>query len=163
MIKTRYNLGLFELVRVSPRFAILLGAMMFSMCFVLADILAVTHVISTKSLPDGINPFWKLAFVFKCLTDTIILDDFKTALDRLTQYNLERMGSALSDGIRGELSDIEQARLKRAEKVSKPVQGPQSNVISTDRAKVNDTEHHDLESALHIDCTQRGERSAKCG
>ena len=163
MIKTRYNLGLFELVRVSPRFAILLGAMMFSMCFVLADILAVTHVISTKSLPDGINPFWKLAFVFKCLTDTIILDDFKTALDRLTQYNLERMGSVLSDGVRGELSNVEQARLKRAEQVNRPMQGPRSNVTITDWTKVSDSEHLDLEAALHIDSTQRGESSASNG
>jgi hypothetical protein len=32
----------------------------------------------------GVNPFWKLAPVFKCLTDTVmVLDDFKTALDRL--------------------------------------------------------------------------------
>ena len=30
-----------------------------------------------------INPFWKLSLVFKCLTDTIVLDDFKTELKRL--------------------------------------------------------------------------------
>ncbi|KAI9923375.1 hypothetical protein MW887_009925, partial [Aspergillus wentii] len=34
-------------------------------------------------LPTGVEPFWKLAFVFKCLCDTIILDDFKSALDRI--------------------------------------------------------------------------------
>ena len=44
--------------------------MLLSVCFILLDILAVTHVIdgSKAGLPDGINPFWKLAFVFKCLT-----------------------------------------------------------------------------------------------
>ncbi|KAJ9500331.1 hypothetical protein H2202_004126 [Exophiala xenobiotica] len=31
----------------------------------------------------SINPFWKLSLVFKCLTDTIMLDDFKTELKRL--------------------------------------------------------------------------------
>lgn len=30
-----------------------------------------------------VNPYWKLALVFKCLTDMIILDDFKTCLDKL--------------------------------------------------------------------------------
>ena len=30
-----------------------------------------------------INPYWKMALVFKALTDTIILDDFKTCLERL--------------------------------------------------------------------------------
>lgn len=31
----------------------------------------------------SINPWWKLSLVFKCLTDTIMLDDFKTELKRL--------------------------------------------------------------------------------
>ncbi len=30
-----------------------------------------------------INPYWKLALVFKCLTDNIMLDDFKSVLQRL--------------------------------------------------------------------------------
>jgi hypothetical protein len=32
---------------------------------------------------DRINPYWKLALVFKCLTDNILLDDFKSVLQRL--------------------------------------------------------------------------------
>lgn len=52
-----------ELVRVSPRFGVLLAAMIVSICFILIDILSVTHVIASGALPDGINPFWKLAFV----------------------------------------------------------------------------------------------------
>jgi hypothetical protein len=90
-IVRRYEFGIIELIRVSPRFAVLLGAMILSMCFIIVDILSVTAVFSS-SLPDGINPFWKLAFVFKLLTDTIILDDFKTALDKLKQYKLQRLG-----------------------------------------------------------------------
>lgn len=48
---------------------------------------------------DGLNPFWKLAFIFKCLTDSIVLDDFKTALDRLVLYKLrkDRMESSYAD------------------------------------------------------------------
>lgn len=59
-----------------------------------------------STLPTGVEPFWKvrfpsclsgfpifhhthtltisqLSFIFKCLCDTVILDDFKTALDHL--------------------------------------------------------------------------------
>lgn len=40
----------------------------------------------TPAMPIGvINPVWKLALVFKCFTDTIILDDFKTTLDKLSR------------------------------------------------------------------------------
>jgi hypothetical protein len=112
-IKTRYDFGFVELIRVSPRFGILLGAMLLSICFIITDILAVTKVIGGHSLPDGINPFWKLSFVFKCLTDTIILDDFKTALDRLREHKLARLGSMPSDGLRGEFSDVVQKRKKK--------------------------------------------------
>lgn len=62
--------------------------MCFSVVFIIVDILSVTPVI-----PIGvINPFWKFAFVFKCFTDSIILDDFKTALDKLSKH---RMGQIL--------------------------------------------------------------------
>lgn len=101
-IRSRYEFGYVELMRVSPRFAVLLGAMLMSVGFIIVDILAVTRVIDTGGLADGINPFFKLAFVFKCLTDTIVLDDFKTALDRLKEYRLQQMGSLVSDGVRGE-------------------------------------------------------------
>jgi len=67
--------------------------MCLSIGFIVVDILSVTPVLSV-GLPDGINPFWKFAFVFKCFTDTIILDDFKTALDKLKNYRLEKLGTA---------------------------------------------------------------------
>ena len=44
------------------------------------------------------NPFWKLSFVFKCLTDSVVLDDFKTALDRLRAFKISRLGSFAIDG-----------------------------------------------------------------
>jgi len=73
--------------------------MCLSVGFIVLDCLSVTSVLS-DSLPDGLNPFWKLAFVFKCFTDTIILDDFKTALDKLKDYKLGMIGgtaTAVSD------------------------------------------------------------------
>lgn len=105
-------------MRVSPRFALLLATMLIGIAFIIVDVLAVTHVVKGSGLPDGINPFWKMAFAFKCFTDTIILDDFKTALDRLKQFKLQRIGSLPSDGLRGEFSDFSdpaQARRKKEE------------------------------------------------
>jgi hypothetical protein len=61
--------------------------MTLSVIFIVVDILAVTPVISL----GVINPFWKFAFIFKCLTDTIILDDFKTALDKLSRHKMSRI------------------------------------------------------------------------
>lgn len=160
-IKTRYEFGYIELMRVSPRFAVLMGAMVLSVCFIIVDILAVTHAIGGPSLPDGINPFWKLAFVFKCLTDTIILDDFKTALDRLKAYKMERMGSVLSDGLRGEFSDVDQARKKKSDRqsnnpldISNPGEflrkdSTHMSPLTRDWSKVHsNAEHLDLEAAL---------------
>ncbi|KIV87304.1 hypothetical protein PV11_02859 [Exophiala sideris] len=96
-IKTRYDLSITHIVRISPRFAVMLGAMIVSICFIVLDVLSVTSALKS-ALPVGINPFWKLSFVFKCLTDAVVLDDFKTALDRLRAFKLSRLGSFAMDG-----------------------------------------------------------------
>ena len=88
-IKTRYELTVSQICRISPRFAIMLVAMLLSIGFIILDICSVTSALKS-ALPDGLNPFWKLAFVFKCLTDSVILDDFKTALDRLRAYKINK-------------------------------------------------------------------------
>lgn len=90
-IATHYRIKLTTLVVISPRFGVLLVAMLLSICFIVLDILSVTHVFDS-ALPDGLNPFWKLSTVFKCLTDSIVLDDFKTALDRLMRHKMRREG-----------------------------------------------------------------------
>ena len=95
-IKSKYDLTLVQIVRISPRFAVMLGAMVFSIIFIILDVLSVTGVLS-NALPVGINPFWKLSFVFKCLTDSVVLDDFKTALDRLRAFKISRLGSFAAD------------------------------------------------------------------
>lgn len=97
-IKERYEFGVLEIFREFPRFAILILAMILSIIFIIVDILAVTHVVAGSGLPDGLNPFWKFAFIFKCLTDTLVLDDFKTALDRLQKYKMEKIGNSLYPG-----------------------------------------------------------------
>ena len=99
-IKTRYELSISQIIRISPRFAVMLLAMLLSIAFIILDILSVTNALKS-SLPVGINPFWKMAFVFKCLTDSVVLDDFKTALDRLRAFKISRIGSlALDDSDR---------------------------------------------------------------
>lgn len=88
-IHKRYNFSLVELIYISPRFGIMLLAMVLSIVFTITDICSVTNALKS-ALPDGLNPFWKLAFVFKLLTDSVILDDFKTALDKLSSINLNK-------------------------------------------------------------------------
>lgn len=95
-IKTKYDLTLVQIVRISPRFAVMLAAMILSIIFIVLDVLSVTDAFK-QILPVGINPFWKLSFVFKCLTDSVILDDFKTALDRLRAFKISRLGSFAID------------------------------------------------------------------
>ncbi|KAL2861543.1 hypothetical protein BJX68DRAFT_222802 [Aspergillus pseudodeflectus] len=85
-IKREYNFGINELVYVSPRFGIMLASMCLSLAFVIVDECSVLGAFNSASLPSGVQPFWKLSFIFKCLCDTVILDDFKTALDRLRAY-----------------------------------------------------------------------------
>lgn len=79
-IKYRYEFGMIEIICVSPRFGPLLLSMCLGLLFIGLDLLAVTPVLAL----GGINPFWKFASVFKCLTDIIILDDLKTALGKLS-------------------------------------------------------------------------------
>ena len=75
IIKTQYDLTLREILRISPRFGIMLGAMILSITFIILDILTVTDVLNLGGTV-GINPFWKLAFVFKCLTDSVSITAF---------------------------------------------------------------------------------------
>ncbi|CAI6333915.1 unnamed protein product [Periconia digitata] len=96
VIKTQYDLKLKEIIRISPRFGIMLASMLVAIVFVICDVLSVTKAIKLAS-DMGINPFWKLAFVFKCLTDSVILDDFKIALDRLRAFKISRLGSFSGD------------------------------------------------------------------
>jgi len=79
-------MGVIQVIKRSPRFGILFVSIILALLFTALDIVASIH--SFIGSTDGINPFWKLSLVFKCLTDAILLDDFKTELKRL---NLKRM------------------------------------------------------------------------
>ncbi|EZF10902.1 hypothetical protein H112_07820 [Trichophyton rubrum D6] len=63
----------------------MLVSMCISIIFIVVDVLSVLGVFR-GALPTGLNPFWKISFVCKCFCDAVILDDFKTALDKLRDY-----------------------------------------------------------------------------
>lgn len=88
VIRKTYGTSVFHLIGQSPRLGILLAAICLAIIFTIMDILA--SILSGLSTIDGINPYWKLSLVFKCLTDTIMLDDFKTELKRLGFARMER-------------------------------------------------------------------------
>ncbi|CAI7638304.1 unnamed protein product [Penicillium pancosmium] len=92
-IKREYNFKLWELIVVSPRFGVMLASMILSIAFIVVDTCSVLNAFSGSDLPTGVEPFWKLSFIFKCLCDTVILDDFKTALDRLRTYWLRKQAT----------------------------------------------------------------------
>lgn len=160
MVKSRYDFGYAELVRVSPTFAILFSTMFVSLVFIFADILAVTHIIKVSGLPNGINPFWKLAFVFKCFTDTVVLDDFKTALDGLKQRKLQQIVNVLNHNVRrnsNESGDCAQMHAKSGDQtyeldISNPLDFMRPNAqrpLGQVRTTANTTlERVDVEAAL---------------
>ncbi|KAJ5923186.1 hypothetical protein N7454_008431 [Penicillium verhagenii] len=91
-IKREYGFGIWELILISPRFGVMLVSMCLSIAFIIVDTLSAYQVFK-NTLPIGIQPFWKLSFILKCLCDTVILDDFKTALDRMRSYWLRKQAT----------------------------------------------------------------------
>ncbi|KAF7513973.1 hypothetical protein GJ744_006587 [Endocarpon pusillum] len=92
VIKRDYSFTLLGLIRTSPRFAIMIFCMLLSLVFLITDIIVTVTRISRAS---GINPYWRLALVFKCASDTIFLDDFKSVLDHIVSVSFSRLGGSL--------------------------------------------------------------------
>jgi hypothetical protein len=114
VIRKTYGTSVFRLIGQSPRLGILLAAVCLAIISTIMDILA--SILRGLSTVDGINPYWKLSLVFKCLTDTIMLDDFKTELKRLGFARMEReearrrsTGLATKDSFTGRPDEIENA------------------------------------------------------
>ncbi|KAF2264671.1 hypothetical protein CC78DRAFT_463189 [Lojkania enalia] len=84
-IKKTYSFKLWALVRINSRFAVMLACMFFSIAFLLTDVV-INALRVTKD--SGINPYWRFALVFKCASDTIFLDDFKSVLDDIVARSL---------------------------------------------------------------------------
>lgn len=88
VISKSYGMGVLRIVKKSPRFGILFVSIILALIFTCLDIIVSIHNFIGET--DGINPFWKLSLVFKCLTDAILLDDFKTELKRLGIKRMKR-------------------------------------------------------------------------
>lgn len=97
-IRRRYQVPAAALLRASARFTLMLAAVAASVVFIVVDVLSVTGALPDVGRTVGLNPWWKLAFVFKCLADAILLDDFKTILDRLWDVQLAEMARLHSCG-----------------------------------------------------------------
>ncbi|KAF2437517.1 hypothetical protein P171DRAFT_373333 [Karstenula rhodostoma CBS 690.94] len=95
-IKSQYEMSYKEIVDISPRFGIMILAVCLSVVFFILDIISATNTLDL-GMPSGINPFWKVSSVFKCLVDCMILDDFKKAMDRLRAYKISHLGSFSQD------------------------------------------------------------------
>jgi hypothetical protein len=95
-MKKQYNMSIKEVFYISPRFGIMLIATAASVIFFVFDIIYASNALDL-GFPSGIIPFWKFSTVFKCLVDCIILDDFKTAMDRLRAYKISHLGSFSQD------------------------------------------------------------------
>ena len=101
VISKCYGASVVGIIRRSPRLGILLVAICLAIIFTLMDILAVSvpglsgsvdgyvppfpcsTVATDLEILHRVNPYWKLALIFKCLTDNIMLDDFRTELSRI--------------------------------------------------------------------------------
>ncbi|KAL3958581.1 hypothetical protein ACCO45_006743 [Purpureocillium lilacinum] len=97
VINKSYSLKFVTLIGRSTRFVIMVGAILLAISFTIMDILS--SVIRGLSGTDGINPYWKLALVFKCLSDNILLDDFKSVLQRLCDLNADLVAPVLLNSV----------------------------------------------------------------
>jgi hypothetical protein len=94
-IKKTYGFKLWSLVRINTRFGIMLLCMAISIVFLLTDVVISAAKLSTSS---GINPYWRFALVFKCASDTIFLDDFKSVLDDIVARKFSSTGNNIHRG-----------------------------------------------------------------
>ncbi|MCJ1465986.1 hypothetical protein MMC07_004605 [Pseudocyphellaria aurata] len=107
IIKRDYFWRLKELIRTSPRFGVLIFCMCLSIGFLVVDVVVTA---AGKTGRIGINPYWRLALVFKCASDTIFLDDFKSVLDCIKVKAFGRAGDFVHRGgpvLRRSPSDVD--------------------------------------------------------
>ncbi|KAI8719779.1 Non-specific serine/threonine protein kinase [Fusarium sp. LHS14.1] len=88
-INDNYEFTIPKLVRISPRFGVMLLCLFVSIVFVIVDVIFMILV----SKRGGLNPFWRLALIFKCASDVIFLDDFKSVLDRISESAMRKIAT----------------------------------------------------------------------
>lgn len=94
-IKKTYGFKLWALIRINSRFGIMLLCMIISIIFLLTDVVVSIAKLTSSS---GINPYWRFALVFKCASDTIFLDDFKSVLDDIVARKFSSAGGGVYRG-----------------------------------------------------------------
>ena len=94
-IKQTYGFKLFALVKINRRFGVMLLCMFLSIAFLLTDVAVSAARVTANS---GINPYWRFALVFKCASDTIFLDDFKSVLDDIVARKFSSTGDTIQRG-----------------------------------------------------------------
>jgi hypothetical protein len=99
-IKKTYAFSLWTLVGINRRFGVMLACMLLSIAFLLTDVAVSAAKVTASS---GINPYWRFALVFKCASDTIFLDDFKSVLDDIVA---RKFSSTADSGRRGSIPGI---------------------------------------------------------
>jgi hypothetical protein len=90
-IKKTYAFNLWTLVGINRRFGVMLACMILSIVFLLTDVAVSAAKVTASS---GINPYWRFALVFKCASDTIFLDDFKSVLDDIVARKFSSVGDS---------------------------------------------------------------------
>jgi hypothetical protein len=136
IIRTQYNMTVKGIIYISPRFAIILFTMILSIIFAILDTLASTTVLRLAGR-TGLNPFWKMGVIFKCMTNCTILDDFKVALDRLRAYKISRLNSFsgyTADGLDNSNLVATWEEIERETHVLQEVRSLNSNHIQTSGA-----------------------------
>jgi hypothetical protein len=90
-IKKTYGFKVWTLICINRRFGVMLTCMALSIMFLVTDFV----VSFQRTMPNsGINPYWRLALVFKCASDTIFLDDFKSVLDDIVARKFSSIGDS---------------------------------------------------------------------
>jgi hypothetical protein len=115
-IKKTYGYNLWALIRINTRFGIMLLCMAFSIAFLLTDVVVSAAKISASS---GINPYWRFALVFKCASDTIFLDDFKSVLDDIVARKFSSSGNGVHRGSVAPSSQRDGSGRKRSHSVNR--------------------------------------------
>ncbi|EDU40878.1 conserved hypothetical protein [Pyrenophora tritici-repentis Pt-1C-BFP] len=94
-IKQTYAYSIWTLICINRRFGVMLACMLLSIAFLIADVVVSAAKITALS---GINPYWRIALVFKCASDTIFLDDFKSVLDDIVARKFSSAGDTVHRG-----------------------------------------------------------------
>ncbi|KAG9255685.1 uncharacterized protein F5Z01DRAFT_552465 [Emericellopsis atlantica] len=145
VIRQNYEYSILGLVRTSPRFGIMLLCMLLSIVFVVIDVVA-TALISAQS---GINPYWRLALVFKCASDAIFLDDFKSVLDKIAESALKYVANLPSTSKDGGFGSAQVVSGRR-------YSGPNGHAVGCRRPSAAQRPRHFVQISSHSNSDDTG-------